>query len=288
MSYSENLIQRINAELSALFAGKEPKVLYEAMAYSALAGGKRTRPVLLLAVCECMGGNVDRAMPFAMAVELIHTYSLIHDDLPAMDNDALRRGKPTNHVVFGEAMAILAGDGLLNMAYELMSDACAAAVEMKYILAMKEIAAAAGAKGMVGGQAVDIISEGTEILEHILEYIHNHKTASMISAALTAGAILGGADEKNVEKFRRVGKLIGFAFQVKDDILDYTGDENTVGKSLRSDEKNRKTTYVSMHGLDRAASDFEKDMSDAVAILKSIDGSDNLIEIVGSMVHRDK
>ena len=288
MSYSENLIQKINDELHALFVGKEPKVLYEAMSYSTLAGGKRIRPVLLLAACECAGGNVRNAMAFAIAVELIHTYSLIHDDLPAMDDDILRRGKPTNHVVFGEAMAILAGDGLLNMAYELMSSACAENVEMKYIYAMKEIAEAAGSRGMVGGQVVDIVSEGAEMHEDVLDYIHNHKTASMISASLAAGAMLGGADEKDVEKFRRVGKLIGFAFQVKDDILDYTGDENTVGKSLGSDERNKKMTYVSIHGLDKAVVDFEKDMKDALAILKGIEGSENLVEVVNGMLHRDK
>ncbi|MCL2874492.1 MAG: polyprenyl synthetase family protein [Defluviitaleaceae bacterium] len=288
MDYFESVVQNLDNEFNKLFRGKEPKNLYEAMSYSVLAGGKRLRPVLLIAACECFGGDINYAMPFAVAVELIHTYSLIHDDLPAMDNDDLRRGKPTNHIVYGEAMAILAGDGLLNMAYEIMSHFCAENDEIKYVNAMKEIAAAAGANGMVGGQAVDILSEGIEISGDVLEYIHKHKTASMICASLAAGAIVGGADPGDVERFRKVGNLIGFAFQVQDDILDYKGDEIKVGKSLGGDERNKKTTYISLHGIDKATADFEKDFNCAIEILRKVKNTENLIEIVKNVLHRDK
>lgn len=277
-----------NDELNSLFANKEPRKLYDAMAYSALLGGKRLRPMLLLAACNCFGGEIKHAMPFALAIELIHTYSLIHDDLPAMDDDDLRRGRQTNHIVYGEAMAILAGDGLLNMAYELMSNSCADNFDKKNALAMKEISISAGAKGMVGGQAVDILSEGSEVSESTLRYIHEHKTASLICASLTAGATIGGACDTDIEKFRNAGKFIGFAFQVQDDILDYEGDEKTLGKPIRSDERNKKATYISMHGIEKSTADFKHDLNEAITVLESVKNTENLIQIVKNILHRDK
>ncbi|MDO4531770.1 MAG: polyprenyl synthetase family protein, partial [Bacillota bacterium] len=197
-----------------------PPVIYEAMRYSLLAGGKRLRPMMVLAACEAVGGKAEDALPFACALEMIHTYSLIHDDLPAMDNDDYRRGRLTNHKVFGEDMAILAGDGLLHHAMETMADACVKNPCPQTVGAMGAIAHGAGIYGMLTGQVVDVHLEGKPLDHKTLEFIHTHKTAAMIRAALEAGAICGGADEKTVAQFALAGEKIGVAFQILDDILD--------------------------------------------------------------------
>ena len=233
------------------------KSVRDAMAYSLTAGGKRLRPVLLLASCEMCGGLLNEAMPFACALEYIHTYSLIHDDLPAMDDDDLRRGKPTNHKVFGEACAILAGDALLNRAYEIMLGAMKGFKSVpakKKIAAASIIAEAAGNRGMIGGQIADIESESAEEqgLE-TLQFIHSHKTAALIRAAVMAGAKLGNTPSKSGTKQLEVfGEQLGLAFQICDDILDVDGDENTLGKPIGSDEKNQKLTYPALLGLEEA------------------------------------
>jgi len=248
-----DIADRINAVLSNLLSADKPFKLWEAMRYSVFAGGKRLRPRLILAACSGFGGDEDAAMPFACAVEMLHTYSLIHDDLPEMDNDDLRRGKPTCHIAFGHGMAVLAGDALLNLAYEVMCGACAA--KTARIKAMAEISRAAGAYGMVAGQAEDMLSENKTVDESTLLYIHDNKTAAIIRACIVAGGILGGADIKQEGVLSEAGGYLGRAFQIKDDLLDVTMSTQELGKPAMSDIKNNKATYVSLYGKDRAKTD---------------------------------
>ena len=232
--------------------GYQSKIM-ESMNYSLKAGGKRLRPILTLEACKIVGGNEEDAIPFAMAIEMIHTYSLIHDDLPSLDNDDLRRGKPTNHKVYGEAMAILAGDGLLNYAYEIMlSSSLNKDNPEKYLRAIGEIAKSAGIYGMIGGQVVDVESENTLIPKEKLDYIHLNKTAAIMVGCMRAGAIVGNANEEQLEKVTKYAKNIGLSFQIVDDILDVTSDSQTLGKPVGSDEENEKCTYVSLKGLDES------------------------------------
>ena len=229
------------------------KTIIEAMNYSLKAGGKRLRPILTLESCKIVGGNEEDAIPFAMAIEMIHTYSLIHDDLPALDNDDLRRGKPTNHKVFGEGMATLAGDALLNYAFELMlSSSIDKEDSNKYLKAINEVAKHAGIYGMIGGQVVDVESENKIIDRDKLDFIHLNKTAAMIVGCMRAGAIIGGASEEELEKVTKYGRNIGLSFQIVDDILDITGDEEKLGKPIGSDLENHKSTYPSLLGLEKS------------------------------------
>ncbi len=245
--YIENALEKCIPEQEAL-----PPDVYEAMRYSLLAGGKRLRPMLVLAACEVMGGKREEALPFACAIEMIHTYSLIHDDLPAMDNDDYRRGRPTNHKVYGEAMAILAGDGLLHHAMETMAAACVKAPSAERAEAMRAIAHGAGIYGMLAGQAADVALEGKSLDVKTLDYIHLNKTAALIRGALEAGALLGGAEAETVKGFGLAGQNIGLAFQIIDDILDVTSTTEELGKPVHSDEKNQKTTYVTLFGVEEA------------------------------------
>ncbi len=229
------------------------KTIMEAMNYSLKAGGKRLRPILTLESCKAVGGKEEDAIPFAVAIEMIHTYSLIHDDLPALDNDDLRRGKPTNHKVFGDAMATLAGDALLNYAFEIMlSSSIDKEDSNKYLKAINEIAKHAGIYGMIGGQVVDIESENKVIEKKKLDFIHVNKTAAMIVGCMRAGAIIGGASEDELQRITKYGKNIGLSFQIVDDILDITGDEKTLGKPIGSDMENHKSTYPSLLGLEKS------------------------------------
>ena len=229
------------------------KTIMEAMNYSLSAGGKRLRPILTMEACNIVGGNVEDAIPFAMAIEMIHTYSLIHDDLPALDNDDLRRGKDTNHIVFGEDMAILAGDALLNYAFEVMlSNSIGKENPNKYLKAINEIAKTSGIYGMIGGQVVDIQSENKKISKESLDYIHNNKTAAIIVGCMRAGAIIGNATESQLENITKYAKNIGLSFQIVDDILDIIGDESKLGKKVGSDLDNHKSTYPSLIGLDES------------------------------------
>ncbi|MCU5871400.1 polyprenyl synthetase family protein [Clostridioides difficile] len=229
------------------------KTVIEAMNYSLSAGGKRLRPILTLEACKIVGGNEDEAIPFAIAIEMIHTYSLIHDDLPALDNDDLRRGRPTNHKVYGEAMGILAGDALLNYAFEVM---LAGSINKenpeKYLKAINEIAKGAGIYGMIGGQVVDVESENKQIEKEKLDYIHMNKTAAMIVGCMRAGATIGGANFEQMEEITKYAKNIGLSFQIVDDILDIVGDEVKLGKKVGSDIENHKSTYPSLLGLDKS------------------------------------
>lgn len=230
------------------------KSVYSSMGYSLLAGGKRLRPVLSLAVCDMLGGNINEVLPFACAIEMIHTYSLIHDDLPAMDNDDYRRGKLTNHKKYGEALAILAGDGLLNLAFELMLESIANKcnnIENK-VKAVAYIAKSSGIRGMIAGQVVDMESEGKEVPFETLEYMHRCKTGALIKAPVVSAAIIYNATDTDLRSLEAYAGNLGLAFQIKDDILDIEGSTEKLGKKVGSDESNKKTTYVSLYGLEKA------------------------------------
>ena len=231
-----------------------PKRLCEAMRYSLLAGGKRIRPVLLLATCEMLGGDIRQARVPAAALEMIHTYSLIHDDLPGMDNDDYRRGRLTNHKVFGEGFAILAGDGLLNYAYEcILNNALAWGKNTPgHIRAAQEIARRAGVSGMVAGQSIDLLSEHREPNEATLQYIHTHKTADLLTAPLLAAAYIAGADEKAISALETFGLCVGLAFQIDDDLLDVLGDAKDLGKQTGMDAQRGKMTWPSLVGVEAA------------------------------------
>ena len=237
-----------------------PRNLNTAMRYSLLAGGKRLRPTLLLAACHLLLDDVSAALPFAAAVEMIHTYSLIHDDLPAMDNDDLRRGKPSNHKAFGEATAILAGDALLNLAYELMGRSA----HPRALKALSAIALAAGSSGMIAGQAADMWMEGREADQDMLRYIHSHKTADLITAPVVAGLILAGADDRQLEQGRMYGCHLGLAFQIVDDLLDELGDETKMGKRLGKDHAVGKLTWPGLYGIEQARDEAARQIDMAV------------------------
>ena len=258
MEFKQTLKQRAN-QVESLLKEYMPseegyqKTIMESMNYSLSAGGKRLRPILTMEACKVVGGNVEDAIPFAMAIEMIHTYSLIHDDLPALDNDDLRRGKKTNHIVYGEDMAILAGDALLNYAFEVMlSNSIDKENPNKYLKAINELAKTYGIYGMIGGQVVDIQSENKQISKEMLDYIHNNKTAAIIIGCMRAGAIIGDATQEQLEKITKYAKNIGLSFQIVDDILDIVGDESKLGKKVGSDIENHKSTYPSLIGLDES------------------------------------
>lgn len=246
--------------------------LHESMQYSLLAGGKRIRPIILMETGKLFGANHEELIDYACALEMIHTYSLIHDDLPAMDDDDLRRGKPTNHKVYGEAIAILAGDALLNSAYELMSLKADEYQDFKFIKALNVISTSSGRKGMIGGQIADIESEHLEGDKQILEYIHMNKTSAIITAAFVAGGIIGKADETELLHLEKLGNNIGLMFQIKDDILDIESDELTLGKPIGSDEKNKKMTYPSLYGLDESKLKIEILYKDSIDIINKFNG----------------
>lgn len=248
--------------------GSIPEKLMEAMKYSLLAGGKRLRPVLLLAACDMAGGSLEDALPFACSIEMIHTYSLIHDDLPGMDNDDFRRGRPTSHKVFGEGIAILAGDALLNGAMELVLRACVCASDSRRTAAAEILARRAGVTGMIAGQTMDVIMEGSVPTESLVSYIHTHKTADLIQAPVEMGLVLAGCGPDLVEKGRRYGEHLGIAFQIVDDILDVTGDPALLGKNTGMDQ--RKMTWVSLKGLEGAEKDAEIHVNAALSALQDL------------------
>jgi len=247
----------------------EEHLLCEAMNYSVSAGGKRLRPVLLLETFRMFGGADSSAEPFAAAIELIHTYSLVHDDLPAMDNDRYRRGKLTTHAKFGEAVGILAGDALLNYAFEIMSDAVCIQGS-RAARAMRILAVKAGVRGMIAGQTVDLVYTGKPLSVELLDYINERKTSALLCAALMAGAALAGAKEEELRILEQVGTYVGLAFQIKDDILDVTGDEAQLGKPLHSDEKNEKNTYVALTGIEEAEQKVRQYSGQAVELLDTL------------------
>ena len=235
-------------------AGDHPKEIHEAVRYSVFAGGKRLRPILVLAAAEAAGGQVEHALPAAAAIELIHTYSLIHDDLPAMDDDDFRRGRPTCHKVYGEALAILAGDALLTQAFILLSGESPAPgiAGPARLRVINEIAQAAGSRGMVGGQVVDILQEDREVDLATLLYLHTHKTGSLIRACLRVGGIISSAGSEQMEALTRYGDRIGLAFQIVDDILDLEGSLEALGKRAGSDLRKKKATFPGLLGLEES------------------------------------
>ena len=246
------------------------KTIVEAMSYSVFAGGKRLRPIIMMMVCELFGADENVCIPFAAAMEMIHTYSLIHDDLPAMDNDDLRRGMPTNHVKFGEANAILAGDALLNRAFEVVSEYSQAGVGNDRVLkAISVMAKSSGCNGMIGGQVVDIECEGRNIDIDELRYIHSLKTGAIIRSSAVIGAILGGADDDSIGKIDEFARNLGIAFQIRDDVLDVVGDAEKLGKPIGSDAENDKNTYVKLLGIEKSEELVDEYSSKAVAILES-------------------
>lgn len=247
----------------------EEHLLCEAMNYSVSAGGKRLRPVLLLETFRMFGGADSSAEPFAAAIEMIHTYSLVHDDLPAMDNDRYRRGKLTTHAKFGEAVGILAGDALLNYAFEIMSDAVCIQGS-RAARAMRILAVKAGVRGMIAGQTVDLVYTGKPLSVELLDYINERKTSALLCAALMAGAALAGAKEEELRILEQAGTYVGLAFQIKDDILDVTGDEEQLGKPLHSDEKNEKNTYVALTGIEEAEQKVRQYSGQAVELLDTL------------------
>lgn len=250
---TETLLELIEKKLSEYMniSEKPQQRVFDAMAYSLLAGGKRLRPIIMLLVCKMCGGSESSALPFACALEMIHTYSLIHDDLPAMDNDDLRRGKPTNHIKFDEATAILAGDALLNLAFEITSAGTGAA-DKTALRAISILAKASGAEGMIGGQIIDIESENKKLTIDELKYLHSLKTGALIRAAGACGAVLADAGDAAINATDEFCKNLGIAFQIRDDILDVTGDTKVLGKKTGSDAANNKNTYVSLLSLDSA------------------------------------
>jgi geranylgeranyl diphosphate synthase type II len=289
-AYLHKQTERIDEALSRCLDGMGiPDILREAMLYSLTAGGKRLRPILLLAAAEAVCGRDDDALPAACAVEMIHTYSLIHDDLPAMDNDDYRRGKPTNHKVYGEAMAILAGDGLLTHAFRWIADPRHAGnvpADIR-LRVCAELALYAGPAGMVGGQAADIMGDADGI--EALEAIHRRKTGDLIVFCLRAGGLIGGADERRIAALDEFGRKLGLAFQIQDDILDQIGDERKLGKKAGRDVKQDKLTYASALGLERCRELVVRLSGEAKAALRGADllCADKLHGLADYMMNRD-
>lgn len=265
--------------------------LFQAMRYSLLAGGKRIRPILVLEFCKVCGGDEKSALPFACAVEMVHTYSLIHDDLPCMDNDDMRRGRPSNHKVYGEDIALLAGDALLTMAFETMlsKQAVDSVGAQRAAQAAGILADAAGADGMVGGQVIDLKSEGKMISLETLKLMDECKTGALIVAAAKMGCVLGGADEKQLAAAENYAKAIGLAFQIVDDILDVTSDTQTLGKPVGSDTVNDKRTYVTLMGLEgagKAADELTKAAVDSLDCFGR--GRESLVQLAYGLASREK
>jgi len=283
----------VEAALAKVFPepGGHAGDLVKAMRYSLFAGGKRLRPILCIAGAEAVGGEGKRVMPVACGLEMIHTYSLIHDDLPAMDNDDMRRGKPTSHKVYGEAVAILAGDGLLTEAFRVMSNMkLSRGIPAGSLLTViRLVAEASGYEGMVAGQVTDIQSEGVAVEAPVVEFIHTRKTGALIAASVTSGAILGGGTAAQVTSIRRYGESIGLAFQIADDILDVEGDSEKMGKGVGGDARKKKVTYPSVFGLARSK-EIQRELADrAIHSLKRFDHkADPLREIATYMVERKK
>ncbi len=291
-NYLKEQCARIDAALDTFLPLETelPHSVHKAMRYSIFAGGKRVRPILMLAACQAVGGDTGRAVPTACAMEMIHTYSLIHDDLPAMDDDDFRRGNPTNHKVFGEAIAILAGDALLTEAFKLVSDPrFAGGCESSALLAViHEIATCAGSYGMVGGQVIDMESEGRGDIDlATVQYIHTHKTGALIKASVVAGALLGGAVGDQLAAITRYGEAAGLAFQIADDILDIEGTTEEIGKDAGSDEARGKATYPAVIGLAAAKEEAQFMMDEALGAL-AVFGveADPLREIARYIVQR--
>lgn len=266
------------------------KNIMEAMNYSVLAGGKRLRPLLMFETYRMFGGDGDVIRPFMAAMEMIHTYSLVHDDLPAMDNDEYRRGKLTTHAKYGHAMGVLAGDGLLNYAFETAASAFDCGTDAgKTAKALQILAKKAGIYGMIGGQVVDVQSSGSSISQERLDFIYALKTGALLEASMMVGAVLAGASEEEVKTVEQVASDVGLAFQIRDDILDVTSTLEMLGKPIHSDDKNEKTTYVTLRGLEQASKDVEEISKRALLRLSSLPYENEfLTELIKSLIYREK
>lgn len=285
-----NEIEEILKKRLPLKEGKQKRIM-DAMEYSLLAGGKRLRPMLMLETYRLFGGQSSVIEPFMAALEMIHTYSLVHDDLPAMDNDDYRRGRKTTHVVYGEGMGILAGDALLNYAFETaasafdMEDAEAAKIGK----AIQILSGKAGIYGMIGGQVVDVLSTGQQVDGETLDFIYQLKTGALIECAMMIGAVLAGADSNQVHAVEQIAAKVGMAFQIQDDILDVTSTSEVLGKPIHSDEKNEKTTYVTWKGLEESKREVARLSEEAVEELRRFHPEDDFLEtLLLSLIHRDK
>lgn len=300
MNFKEEMVQKteqIEDMMKACLPEEEgfQRTVIQAMNYAALSGGKRLRPLLMAETADLFGGADEKLTFFMAALEFIHTYSLVHDDLPAMDNDDYRRGRKTTHIVYGEGMAVLAGDGLLNYAFETAASAFdhASCLEdyQRIARSIQILGRKAGIYGMIGGQCADLAAE--ELLENVtgemLLYIHEHKTAALIQAAMMIGAVLAGADDEAVSQIEKCAYNIGIAFQIQDDILDVTSSLEVLGKPVGSDEKNNKLTYVSMHGLEESTKQVEELSKEAIAILQSFRKRNLFLEkLVEQLIYREK
>lgn len=297
MNYNEQLklkvedINRVISEYLPKEEGMQHRVI-EAANYSVEAGGKRVRPLIMLETYKLFGGdNESEVYPFMAALECIHSYSLVHDDLPAMDNDDYRRGRLTTHKKYGEDFGILAGDALLNYAYEIMLSSITKLTADKVVKAVRAaqiIAYKAGIYGMVGGQSLDVWLTDKSMDDKQLDFIFNLKTGALIEAAFMAGAVLAGADESAVADIEKAGNKVGVAFQIKDDILDVTSTQEKLGKPVFSDEKNNKTTYITLYGMDKADRDVEALSKEAVDIIKKYGNNDFLVSLILKLINREK
>ncbi|MDJ0674247.1 MAG: polyprenyl synthetase family protein [Calothrix sp. MO_167.B42] len=278
------------AALSQSVPQQYPETIYESMRYSLLAGGKRLRPILCLASCEMMGGTMEMAMPTACALEMIHTMSLIHDDLPAMDNDDYRRGKLTNHKVYGEDIAILAGDGLLAYAFEYIAAQTENVPAPQVLQVIAQLGKAVGAAGLVGGQVVDLESEGkSDISLETLDFIHKHKTGALLEACVVCGGILAGATPENLQRLSAYAQNIGLAFQIIDDILDITATQEQLGKTVGKDQQAQKVTYPSLWGIEESQKQAQQLIETACAQLEPFGAkAQPLLALAHFIVNRDR
>lgn len=294
MNFNEDRLKKVNQIETILKewlpeqSGFQYKIM-EAMEYNLMAGGKRIRPMLMFETYKMFRGKSRVIEPFMAALEMIHTYSLVHDDLPAMDNDDYRRGRKTTHVVYGEAMGILTGDALLNYAFETASKAFDMEPESSYVIgkALQILSKKAGILGMIGGQVIDIEASGNEVEKEKLDVIYELKTSALLESAMMIGAVLAGASEEEIEKVELAAKKIGIAFQIQDDVLDVTSTKEELGKPIHSDEKNDKTTYVTRIGLDNAKKEVERLSNEAVAILENLNYKNTfLMCLIETLVNR--
>ena len=295
MEELQQKVEHINNVLEKFLPAEEgqQRIIFEAMNYSVRAGGKRLRPILMEETYHMFGGSSAVIEPFMAAIEMIHTYSLVHDDLPAMDNDEYRRGKKTTHAVYGEAMGILAGDALLNLAYETAAKAFDMEVaDARVARAITVLAKKAGVYGMVGGQVVDVESEKSDdcpITREKLDFIYRLKTGALIESSMMIGAILAGASSDEVPRVEQIAAKLGLAFQIQDDVLDVTSTLEVLGKPVGSDEKNNKATYVTFEGLDKAVSDVERISKEAEEQLDDLGYDDAFLkELFEYLIHREK
>lgn len=295
MEELQQKVEHINNVLEKFLPAEEgqQRIIFEAMNYSVRAGGKRLRPMLMEETYHMFGGSSAVIEPFMAAIEMIHTYSLVHDDLPAMDNDEYRRGKKTTHAVYGEAMGILAGDALLNLAYETAAKAFdMEVIDARVAMAFTVLAKKAGVYGMVGGQVVDVESEKSDdcpITREKLDFIYRLKTGALIESSMMIGAILAGASSDEVSRVEQIAAKLGLAFQIQDDVLDVTSTLEVLGKPVGSDEKNNKATYVTFEGLDKAVSDVERISKEAEKLLDDLGYDDAFLkELFEYLIHREK